>query len=88
MCVCVCVCVALVNQPKKRMSLTYIIICGQVCLVHIFPHYRTNCTIFEKKKKLLHVMCVSIFSTNFARSISHSKKNSARFCHKYTYVFM
>ena len=50
MCVCVCVCVALVNQPKKRMSLTYIIICGQVCLVHIFPHYRTNCTIFEKKK--------------------------------------
>jgi len=32
--------------------------------------------------------CVLIFSTTFVRSISHSKDNSARYCHKSSYVFM
>jgi len=40
----------------------------------------------EKKKKLLNIKCVLIFSTTFVQKISHSKKNSARY-HKCTYVF-
>ena len=33
-----------------------------------------------RKKITEHKMCVSIFSTNFARNISHAKNNSARYC--------
>jgi K+-sensing histidine kinase KdpD len=41
-----------------------------------------------REKAIEYKMCVSIFSTTFASNISHSKKNSARHCHKCTYVFM
>ena len=34
-----------------------------------------------------HKMCVLIFSTTFVWDITHSKKNSARYYHKGTYVF-
>ena len=40
----------------------------------------------EKKKAIEHKMCALIFSTRFACNISHSKKNSARYCHKCTYI--
>jgi hypothetical protein len=40
------------------------------------------------KKKLLNMKCVLIFSTAFIWNISHSKKNSARYCHKWENVFM
>jgi hypothetical protein len=33
-------------------------------------------------------MCILTFSTNFVRKISHSKKNWARYDHKYILVFM
>ena len=33
-------------------------------------------------------MCVLIFSTTFERNISHSKNNSARYCHKQTFDFV
>jgi hypothetical protein len=32
-------------------------------------------------------MCVFIFSTTFICNISHSRKNSARYFHKYEYFF-
>jgi hypothetical protein len=35
-----------------------------------------------KKKGLLNIKCVLIFSTNFILNTSHSKKNSTRYCHK------
>jgi len=35
-----------------------------------------------------HKMCVLIFSTTFVWNISHSKKNSARYYHKCTWVYM
>jgi hypothetical protein len=39
-----------------------------------FSTLSQNGTIFEKKKFIEHTMCVLIFSTNFVRNISHSKK--------------
>ena len=36
-----------------------------------------------KKKGIEHKVCVLIFFTTFARTISHFKKNSAKYCHKY-----
>jgi hypothetical protein len=36
-----------------------------------------------QKKVIKHTTCVSIFSTTFASSISHSKKRSVRYYHKY-----
>ena len=35
-----------------------------------------------REKDSEHKMCVLIFSTTFIQNISHSKKNSARYCHK------
>ena len=49
-------------------------------LYNIFPHYLINGTIFEKKKKrLLNIKCVFIFSTTFVWNISHSTKKWARY---------
>ena len=46
-------------------------------------------TIFETKNVTEHKMCVLIFSKNPAvENISHSKKNSARYDHKCTSIFM
>ena len=50
-----------------------------------FRHYLINGTIFwEKKKNVLNVKRVFWFSLQiYICNISHSKKNSARYCHKY-----
>ena len=43
----------------------------------------------EKKKKVTeHKICVLIFSTIFIWNVSHSKKNSATYCHICEYVFI
>ena len=42
---------------------------------NIFPHYLTNGTIFEKKKMLLNIKCVLIFSTILVWRISYSTNN-------------
>jgi hypothetical protein len=40
------------------------------------------------KKVIQHETCILIFSTAFLWNISHSEKNSARYYHKFTWVFM
>jgi hypothetical protein len=51
------------------------------------PHYLSNGVIFVKKF-FEHKMRVLIFSTTFVSNISHSTKNSARYYHKFIYVFL
>jgi hypothetical protein len=60
-----------------------------VCLYNSFPQYLTKGTIFEKKKKkkLMKIKSVLIFSTTFVRNISHYKKKWARYDYKCTKVF-
>ena len=41
-----------------------------------------------RKKVTQHKMCVLIFSATFIWNVSHSKKNSERYCHKCENVFM
>jgi hypothetical protein len=52
-------------------------------LYHVLPHYLINGTIFGKR--LSNINCV-FFSANFVCNISYSKKNSARYEHKYILV--
>jgi len=40
------------------------------------------------KQAVEHKFCVSILSTTFVPSMSYSKNNSARYCHKCTHAFM
>jgi hypothetical protein len=78
--------VALVIQNVKCMC--HIILSSVVCpaiqyfstLSHKRHDFREN--VIEYK------MCVLIFSTPHVQNISHSKKNSARYDKKCTYVFM
>jgi hypothetical protein len=75
--------VALVIKRAKRMR--HIAICGLSRSAVIFPtlsHKRYD----FRKKVTEHKMCVLIFSTTFVWNISHSKKNSARYYHKCTYI--
>jgi len=41
-----------------------------------------------RKNLFRHAMCVFIFSKIFVLNVYHSKKNSARYHHKYAYIFM
>jgi hypothetical protein len=70
--------------------------CGVLCchlwpvwLYDILPHYLINGTIFGKKV-IEYKLCVFffIFATNFVWNISHYEKNSSRYDHKCTWVFM
>jgi len=40
------------------------------------------------KKLFEHKMCVLIISASFVWNISHSTKNSARYYHKFIYVYL
>ena len=51
---------------------------------HTFRHYKD----FRKKKDTARKMRILISSTNFILNISHSKKNSARYCYKCENVYM
>ena len=70
------VCVCSLSYPACKAHAPYYI----VWLYHIFPHYLINVTLFGTIME--NKMCVLIFCTNFVWNISHSKKNSARYCHK------
>jgi hypothetical protein len=58
----------------------FIILCALFGCTRLFDiiswrrHFRKNVT--------EHKMCILIFSTAFIQNTSHSKKNSARYCHK------
>jgi hypothetical protein len=57
-------------------------------LYNIFPRFLIIGTIFEKKNVTGHKMCVLIFSTNFACTISHSKNKWASYDKKCVWFFM
>jgi hypothetical protein len=57
-----------------------------VWLDHIFLRYLTIGKIFGKIVE--YKMCVLILSTTFMQNVSHIKKNSGRYYHKCTKVFM
>jgi len=80
-----CVCIALFIQHAFRMR--HIVICKPARLYNIFPHYLTNGTVFERKKKLLSIKCMFRFSLQLL-SESHSEKNSARYDQKCLLVFV
>ena len=80
-----CMFLAIIIQHEKRMR--HIFICGLSVSTILFPHYLINGTVF-KKTAIEHKKCVLIFSTRFVCSISHCKKNSARYYHKSTLVLM
>jgi stalled ribosome alternative rescue factor ArfA len=85
-CVCVCVCVALLIQHAKCMR--RVILSSVACVV--VPRFSTlSHKLHDFREKVReHKMCVLIFSTTFVCKISHSKKNSGRYDHKCTYVFV
>ena len=58
--------VALGTQHEKCVCH---VVCSQIGCT-LFYHIIINGTIFEKKKKIEHKMCVLIFSTSVARNIS------------------
>ena len=68
-----CVFVALVIQHAVRMGLLYSQL-WPVWLYHILPQYLTNGTIFGGKK-IVHKLCVLIFSTPFVWNIYNSQNN-------------
>ena len=78
-----CVFVDSVIRRTKRMR--PIILLSVACLYHIFPHHLINGRIFGGKKVFEHEIYIFfIFSANFVRNISNSKKNSTRCYHKCT----
>jgi hypothetical protein len=54
------------------------------------PYFSTLCHKHHDFSKQVteHKLYLLIFSTSFVRKISHYKKNSARYCHKCTYVII
>jgi hypothetical protein len=61
------------------MRVRHIVISGVPGFKGVFQHYIANRTIFEKKKNLLILKCVLVFSTTFLWAIFHSKKEWARY---------
>jgi len=74
---CGCVFVALGIQHVKAQAPYYHL--WLVCFHHIFPRDLRKDTIFWGGGGDKYKMSILIFSTNFVRKISHSKKNSARY---------
>jgi len=67
-----------------RRIILPIVECPAVTLSSKLSHKRHD----SREKVIERKMCVLDFSTTFVRNISHSKNNSARYCHKCTQVFM
>jgi hypothetical protein len=81
------VCICSLRYPACNVNVPYPYL-WPAWLYSIFPHYLTNGTLSLKKKKLLNIKCVFDFFTSFVKSVSHSKKNWARYDQKCIFVFM
>ena len=79
--------VALLIQHAARMrhDVTSFVAPSAPAYVLILFHKRHDFR--KKKKRLLNINCVLIFSTTFVYNISDSKKNLARYYHKCENVF-
>jgi hypothetical protein len=82
-----CMCVALVTEHAERMCRVTLssVACLAVPYFFIFSHKRYDFR--GRGVKLLDIKCV-FHLDNCVRNISHFKNNSARYCHKYTHVFL
>jgi hypothetical protein len=77
-----CGSVALVIQHAMRKR--HIVLPSVACpAVQYFPHYLTNGTLLGGKLQNIKCVCFGCLYWTVC-SISHSKKNSARYCHKGT----
>jgi hypothetical protein len=75
-----CVFCSLIYPARNAHALSYVVSsvpCPAVPYFSTVSHKR--CDI--RKKVTEHKMCILIFSAVFVSKISHSKKNSARYCH-------
>jgi hypothetical protein len=81
----VCVSVALVMQHAKRMCRVILssVVCPAVPYFSTLFHKQHD---FRKKNAIQNKMCALIFSTSFVCNVSHSRENSAKYYHKYSYV--
>jgi hypothetical protein len=77
---CVCFCACNLTYPVCKAHAPYCLL-RALWLHHTFRHYLKKRHDF-REKVTEHKMCVLIFSTKFTWKVSHSKKNSARYCHK------
>ena len=86
--VCVCIAVLVIRHLNRIFSALYcVVIRGLFGYTTFFSHSLIKVRDFEKKI-IEHKICVLIFSTTFVWNISHSKKNSGRYYHKYMSLFM
>jgi hypothetical protein len=91
---CVCLCVGMGARPRACVCARVAVLIQHVTLRHIC-HFRL-CVfqpLFHKRHKFQkkvteYKMFVFVFSTTLNQNISHSKMNSARYCHKCENVFM
>jgi hypothetical protein len=97
-----CVCATIVAVEKQKCYIFWVCVCSlryPACNAHapychlwparlynIFPHYFIKMARF-KKKVLEHKVCVLTSSATSVWNISHSWKNSAKYCHKCTCIF-
>ena len=59
-----------------------------VCFHFLYKLLDIKCVFSFSLQITGHKMCVFIFSTNFVCNITHSKRNSTRYSHKYTLVYL
>ena len=79
--------VALVIQHSMRIRHIVLSSVAYLALPYLstLSHQRHD---FRKKKGIKQEMCVTIYSTNFVWNICQPKKNSSRYYHKCTQVFI
>jgi hypothetical protein len=79
--------VSLVSVIQHATRMRHIIFTSVTCLA--IPYFSTLSHKRHdfRKEKILNIKCVFTFYTTFIGNISHSKLNSARYCHKCTLVF-
>ena len=77
-----CCCMEVKSNHIFRVCVFSLMLSSVTCPT-VSYFYHTNKRHYFRKKFTIHKMCDLIFSTNFVWNISHSKKNSGIFYHKY-----